>query len=105
MFLENEYAQPLFDLSNGGSPRAYRCKIEDCQKVVRTERGMRMHLRSVHNIMEQPCLFSTDNPNPISVGSAQYRKQLRVSQKPNAIRENMDSLNSPQKFPATKEGE
>ena len=67
MFLENDFARPLFDFVKGGPPRAFQCLMcpseDGKQKVTRTERGMRMHLKSKHNWEEQPCLYSTDNPS------------------------------------------
>ncbi len=78
MFLENDYARPLFDFEKGGPPKAYQClclidydnhklhKIlgrsgkHPCGKVTRTERGMRMHLKIVHDWKEQPCLSSME---------------------------------------------
>ena len=66
MFIENEYARPLFDFEKGGPPKAFQCLCLDawkvpCNKVTRTERGMRMHLKIVHLWKEQPSLYSMDN--------------------------------------------
>lgn len=80
MFLENDYARPLVDFENGGPPKAFECLMSiryknselhkilgrsehhHCGKITRTERGMRMHLKTVHNWEEQLCLYSTDRP-------------------------------------------
>lgn len=76
MFLENDYARPLFDTINGGPPKAFECKCmlehgyqcthpdcTPCKKVTRTERGMKMHLKTVHGVEEQLCLYSTEAQN------------------------------------------
>ena len=76
MFLENEFARPLFDFEKGGQPLAYLClKCTDKPKVTRTERGMRRHLKTVHNWTEQPCLYSTDQPTDQRSGEP---RQLRA---------------------------
>ncbi len=79
MFLENNYAKPLFDFEKGGAPSAYQCIVKVdyknkklhnipgrdgthiCGKITRTERGMKMHLKKVHDWEEQICLYSTDS--------------------------------------------
>lgn len=99
MFLENDYARPLFDLKDGGPPRAFLCLIQvewqnaklheilgrssmhRCGKITRTESGMRAHLKKVHNWEEQECLYSTTNHSQTKQENAPQRN-LRVSQKP-----------------------
>ena len=88
MFFENEFARPLFDSVNGGPPRAFECK--SCGRVCRTERGIKQHMKLVHNHTEQPCLSLTDNRNL----AEQQRKQLRVSPPP--------SRRNPLSIPATE---
>lgn len=78
MFLENDYARPLFDFVKGGPPKAFQCLVlisipelfgqHPCGRVTRTERGMRMHLKAVHHWEEQPCLYSTEHPSAQSSG-------------------------------------
>lgn len=78
MFRDSSIVRPLYDTLNGGPPKAFEClrptpqseqshyayeitSYHPCGKVTRTERGMRMHLKYVHNFEAQQCLFSTDN--------------------------------------------
>lgn len=68
---------PLYDTANGGPPLGFRCAYQPesvnityanlntplqkimgpCGRVLRTERGMWSHLRSVHGIERQPGLL------------------------------------------------
>lgn len=75
MFLENDFARPLFDFDKGGKAKAFECLMpvmtewlkpksrKPCGRITRTEQGMRMHLKSVHGWKEQPCLYSTELQN------------------------------------------
>ena len=106
MFLENDYARPLFDFEKGGKAKAFECLMcpKDKPKITRTERGMRMHLKFVHNWKEQPCLYSTDHPT--EHGSADHRAKLRVSLKPRKENEDKPTETSlSQKSHETNEGE
>ncbi len=87
MFIENNYARPLFDFEKGGPPSAFRCLLNTwndkgqvpCGKVTRTERGMRMHLKTVHDWKEHPCLYSMDKPK----AENEHPRKLRVFSKQN----------------------
>jgi hypothetical protein len=88
MFLENDYARPLFDFKKGGAPKAFEClmcrandfELRKCGKITRTERGMRMHLKSVHGWEEQACLYSMDKPNE---EKKENQRKLRLFTKEN----------------------
>ena len=73
MFLENNFAVPLFDFTMGGPPAAYKCLT--CGKVTKGEQGMRAHLKSIHQWKEQPLLYSTDR---VSVENNGEPRQLRA---------------------------
>jgi hypothetical protein len=72
MFLENDYAEPLFSLS-GGPPKAFRCLT--CGEICKTEGGMKQHLTMKHNWKEQPCLYSTE------IQSAQKSNESKKSKR------------------------
>jgi hypothetical protein len=107
MFLENDYAEPLFSF-HGGPAKAYRCKI--CKnKVTSTEGGMRSHLRSTHNWVEQPCLSSMDNLKEQSKGAPRKLRAgpplLRNLEKQEEVSiEKKETTNQP-KNPEMNEGE
>lgn len=108
MFLDNDFARPLFDFDKGGAPKAFQCLCTPCNKVTRTERGMRMHLKSVHNWEEQPCLYSMDKPSADEKGKP---RKLRLFTKENLEATTKRSLMTamdpeavvPQKQPQLKE--
>lgn len=106
MFLENDYARPLFDFQKGGKPRAYLCLVKDCGRVVRTERGIRMHLKIVHDWEEQACLYSTDkqtdqgSPRQLRAGPP----RLQPESEP-AVENHTEKILNNQKSAETKEGE
>lgn len=88
MFLENDFARPLFDFEKGGPPVAFQClshiivagrPILVCKKVTRTERGMRMHLKTVHGWEEQQCLYSTEPQKDQSSGAPRKLRAGRPS--------------------------
>lgn len=101
MFLENDYARPLFDFEKGGKPRAYLCLNKDCGKVTRTERGMRMHLKTVHDWEEQACLYSTDKQNDQNLQSGPVRK-LRAG--PPRLSQNENPPESTESTSTTEQG-
>jgi uncharacterized C2H2 Zn-finger protein len=122
MFFENEYVRPLFDVVEGGPPKAFLCIVElewknkklftalnrptthRCGKVCSTEKGMQQHLKLAHGWQEQPCLSSMDNSETIIKNGKEVERKLRVSpsprknQQPNT--EKKESL-----LPETNEGE
>lgn len=108
MFLENDYARPLFDFEKGGKPSAFQCLADGCNKVTRTERGMRMHLKTVHNWEEQACLYSTERP---SIPSQRAELDRRVAGLPSLneeVRTHKVMVKTRQpstKSPETNEGE
>lgn len=105
MFLENDYARPLFDFAKGGKPSAFQCLADGCNKVTRTERGMRMHLKTVHNWEEQACLYSTERPSVPSQRAEEMRREgLRYSRKESQPK-STESTPQPKKSAETKEGE
>lgn len=83
MFLENDFARPLFDFVKGGPPHAYECLVcELPHKITRTERGMRMHLKLVHEWEEQPYLYSTEIPSHRKSGSPEKLRAVVPNLKP-----------------------
>lgn len=107
MFLNNDYARPLFDFEKGGPPSAFQClcmkehgyhcdhpDCTPCGKITRTERGMRMHLKTVHHWEEQPCLSSTDKPIEESSGEP---RSLRLFSE-----QNIQATTSRSLIPATE---
>lgn len=86
MFLENSFVIPLFDVVNGGPPRAFECR--ECGEVCKTESGMFQHLKRKHDWEEQPCLSSMDSANQ-QPESGEPRK-LRVFTVENMTRTKMN---------------
>ena len=95
MFVENEYVRPLYDPVNGGPPRAFKCLLakdagvrgrvlvmEWCNKVTRTEIGMKAHLKRVHCFEEQQCLFSTASLPVQNENQVEKPVRLKKSSKP-----------------------
>jgi hypothetical protein len=87
LFLENDFARPLFDFEKGGPPKAFQClmgkttegALHFCGKVTRTERGMRMHLKYVHDWEEQACLYSTEPQKDQNPGAPRKLRAGRLS--------------------------
>lgn len=121
MFLENDYARPLFDFEKGGKPKAFECLMckadhanhktnpcgRMCGKVTRTEIGMRMHLKTVHGWEEQACLYSTDKQTDQNSGSP---RQLRAGpprfpESETAVENHTEKILHNQKSAETNEGE
>jgi hypothetical protein len=105
MFLENDYAEPLFS-HNGGPPRAFRCK--KCHnKVTATEGGIRSHLRFAHNWEEQPCLSLMESqkdqnkkaPRKLRAGAPSFLKSPEKQEEVSSAKKKI------QKSQETKEGE
>jgi len=51
--------EPLYP-PDGAPLRAFRCKVADCGRVTRTERGMKAHCWFVHRIRAQLELFALE---------------------------------------------
>lgn len=118
MFLENDFARPLFDFEGGGKAKAFQClmckpgtwgkngTMITAAKITRTERGMRMHLKIVHDWKEQPCLYSMESqtelrngaPRKLRAGPPALKSEL--SDKPD-----MEKTPPSQKSHATNENE
>ena len=123
MFLENDYARPLFDFEKGGKPSAYMClayvdyknkklftileRAGDhiCGKITRTERGMRMHLKIVHGWEEQPCLYSKEHQRVVSPRDNLRAGKPLLNQNVSAEPESVTAkIPASQKSPEMKEG-
>lgn len=72
-FKDNPYFRALFDVVDGGKPKAWQCIVSIkviksygnntfigqgyCGKICKSLRGMKLHLKQIHNFREQSELF------------------------------------------------
>jgi hypothetical protein len=104
MFLENEFAEPLFSF-HGGQAKAFKCKL--CRnKVFASETGMRAHLKYIHNWEEQPCLSSMESQT-VQNNIARKKPQAKVQLSQNQEKQDAASTDRKEMIEshATKEGE
>lgn len=79
--MSTELIRWLFDMQNGGSPRAFECLIfvarkeKHCGAVTRTIRGMHSHQRSVHSFEPQEKLFSEPAGEKVRLTTSETRNE------------------------------